>query len=167
MAPDTRNRRLGSCRSRWRFRPDNHEQPPREARTSLDRPWEDPVLSLASISASKVSKFAQFFSKLPLFSSNADWLMHASIIEGYLFYPQLKRGRLDMFPRTDMAKDEYLEYTPSTWTLSNNHQPSPMDARFLWSGRVRTVRGLFVDVADLYGQIHVARDIASRMRRRA
>lgn len=65
-----------------------------------------------------------------------------------------------------MAKDEYLEYTPSTWTLSNSHQPSPMDTRFLWSGRVRMVLGLFVDVTDFYGGIHVAGDIASRMRRR-
>lgn len=94
--------------------------------------WKDPVLSLVSISAAKLSKFTQFFSKLPLFSSDADWLTHASIIEGYLLFPQLKRRRLDIFPRTDMVKDEYLEYIPMTWTLSNNHQPSPVGTMFRW-----------------------------------
>lgn len=41
-------------------------------------------------------------------------------MEGYLFLPRLRRIRLGIFPRRNMADDKYLQYIPSTWTGCNN-----------------------------------------------
>ena len=94
--------------------------------------WGAAVQSLADISIKKLTKFTHFFSQLPLFSKGSQWKLQASLIEGYLFYPQLKRMSLDIFPRKDMAKDDYLEYIPLTWTACNNNQGTPLNANFLW-----------------------------------
>lgn len=95
--------------------------------------WGEAVQSLAEIiSIKKLTKFTHFFSQLPLFSKVPRWQLQASLIEGYLFYPRLKSISLDVFPRRDMAKDDYLEYIPLTWTLCNNNQKTPLHANFLW-----------------------------------
>ena len=94
--------------------------------------WGEAVQSLADIPIKQLTKFTHFFSQLPLFSKGPQWKLQASLIEGYLFYPQLKSISLDIFPRKDMAKDEYLEYIPLTWTACNNNQKTPMNANFLW-----------------------------------
>ena len=94
--------------------------------------WGAAVQSLADISIKKLTKFTHFFSQLPLFSKGSQWKLQALLIEGYLFYPQLKRMSLDIFTRKDMAKDDYLEYIPLTWTTCNNNRNTPLSANFLW-----------------------------------
>ena len=49
-------------------------------------------------------------------------------MEGYLFLPQLREMRLDIFPRTGMEDDKYFEYIPFTWTSN-----SILDNKFLSS----------------------------------
>ena len=66
-------------------------------------------------------------------------------MEGYLFYLQLKRISLDIFPRKDMAKDDYLEYIPLTWTLTNNIQDTSLSASFLWDMMVISMLNYQVD----------------------
>ncbi|KAL1965541.1 hypothetical protein VTN77DRAFT_5624 [Rasamsonia byssochlamydoides] len=90
-------------------------------RLSGEYAWGEKVTSLRIIETGAVDKFAQFFSKLPIFSAESGWRLRASIIEGYLFAPALRQMRLDIFPRKDMSEDKYLEYIPFTWTLCNNN----------------------------------------------
>ncbi|TGO17822.1 hypothetical protein BTUL_0014g00160 [Botrytis tulipae] len=79
-----------------------------------------PLPNILSIPFDRVAKFAKFFSAIPLFASESSWKLTASIMEGYLFLPRLRRIRLDIFPRQNMAEDKYLEYIPFTWTGCNN-----------------------------------------------
>ena len=79
----------------------------------------------------KISKFIQFYSQLPLFAGTPEWWIRAALIEGYLFLPQLRQMRLDIFPRADMAEDKYFEYIPFTWTASNNLEKAFFGADFL------------------------------------
>ena len=90
------------------------------------------VQALADIATKKLTKFTPFFSQLSLFSKGPNWKLQFSSIEGYLFYPQLSRMSLDIFPRQDTAKDESLEYIPLTWTATNYRQATPLSANFLW-----------------------------------
>jgi hypothetical protein len=94
-------------------------------------PWTPATSDLIGISRGKVSKFTKFFSQIPLFASEPEWKIHASLIEGYLFLPRLRRIRLDVFPRKDMAEDNYLEYIPFTWTGCNN-KGAFLEADLLW-----------------------------------
>ena len=94
--------------------------------------WGDAVSSLVAFSAKDLAKFTMFFSRLPLFSDEPEWKLRTSLIEGYLFFPKLKRTRLNIFPRKDMAEDKYLEYIPFTWTTVNNRRETPMSADSLW-----------------------------------
>ena len=94
--------------------------------------WGNRVQDLVNISTKSLVKFAQFFSRLPTTSKMPESILQASLIEGYMFYPQLKKIRLDVYPRKSMAEDKYLEYNPLSWTVSNNNQRDPLSANFLW-----------------------------------
>ncbi|KAI9649363.1 hypothetical protein NHQ30_001938 [Ciborinia camelliae] len=79
-----------------------------------------PLPKILDIPFDRVTKFTKFFSMIPLFTNESSWKLIASIMEGYLFLPRLRRIRLDIFPRQNMAEDKYLEYIPFTWTVCNN-----------------------------------------------
>ena len=81
--------------------------------------------------SNKIAKFAKFYLRLPLFAHAPTWLLEASLIEGYLFLPQLQRIRLGIFPREEMEEDRYFEYIPFTWTVSNNLEKAYFPAIFL------------------------------------
>lgn len=94
--------------------------------------WGSKVTGLAEVSTKALSGFTKFFSKLPLFSTEPEWRLQASLVEGQLFYPQLKRESRDIFPRENMGKDEYLQYVPSTWTTINNCRGTPLSPKITW-----------------------------------
>lgn len=103
------------------------------------------VKSLASIPWKNVFKFAKFYSMLPIYSSTPEWLLRASLIEGYLFLPRLKQMRHALFPRDNMAEDKYFEYIPFTWTGANNRDGAFMNANFLFDMMVVSFLGYQVD----------------------
>ncbi|KAK2879355.1 hypothetical protein FQN49_000965 [Arthroderma sp. PD_2] len=79
------------------------------------------ISSLVDVPEKSVRKYVAFYSSLPLFSTMEPWKIRASLIEAYLFLPQLRQIRLDVFPRTQMEEDKYFEYIPFTWTGNSNH----------------------------------------------
>ena len=94
--------------------------------------WGQNVSGLSTIPSKAVANFSQFFSRLPLFCDGPGWKLHASLMQGYMFLPLLERVRLDIFPRTEMAEDKYLEYIPLIWTASNIMGSYQMSANLLW-----------------------------------
>ena len=93
--------------------------------------WTEAVQGLVDISPHVIAKFSQFFSHIPLFLQKTDQKLKTSLIENYLFLPQFKQVKLDIFPRKEMAEDKYLEYIPFTpglvastldrrWTLQSS-----------------------------------------------
>ncbi|KAM5456799.1 hypothetical protein MaudCBS49596_001040 [Microsporum audouinii] len=79
------------------------------------------IRSLVDVPEKSVKKYVAFYSSLPLFSGMEPWKVRAALIEAYLFLPQLRQIRLDVFPRTHMEEDKYFEYIPFTWTGNSNH----------------------------------------------
>ncbi|QDS74818.1 hypothetical protein FKW77_002408 [Venturia effusa] len=103
------------------------------------------IKTLVSIPQKKVVKFAKFYSMLPIYSTTPEWLLHASLIEGYLFLPRLKQMRHTLFPRDNMAEDKYFEYIPFTWTGANNRDGAFVNANFLFDMMVVSFLGYQVD----------------------
>ena len=74
------------------------------------------VDNLVDVPIERTTEFTSIYSKLPLFSSTPSWMIQASVVEGHLFLPYLKRIRLDVFSRRGMKEDKYFDFIPSSWT---------------------------------------------------
>lgn len=94
--------------------------------------WGEAAKNLIDVKMEAVTKFSQFFSHLPLFCQEPSWKLHAAVVEGYLFLPHLKRVRLNIFPRKEMAEDKYLEYIPFTWIASNYRGGGYLSTKLIW-----------------------------------
>lgn len=90
------------------------------------------IADLCGVPMKNVLKFGQFYAQLPLYAGVPQWQIQASIIEGYLFLPRLKRVSRDIFPKNGMEEDKYFEYIPFTWTGSNNMKQTFLGAQFLY-----------------------------------
>lgn len=77
-------------------------------------------------------KFTRFYSQLPLFADTPEWAIESALLESYLYLPQLKLVRLDIFPRKNMPEDKYFEYIPFTWAASNNLKRAFLKPAFLF-----------------------------------
>ena len=107
--------------------------------------WTESANSLFEVLPEAVQKFSRFFSKVPLFSTMPEWKLNASLIESSLFLPQLKRRRLDIFPRKDMAEDKYVELIPATWTACNNLGMARQSTSILWDMMIISMLNYQVD----------------------
>lgn len=77
------------------------------------------VSALVNIPAKRLSSFAKFYGKLPMFQGVDTWKIKAWLIEGYLFLPDLEKARLGVFDRNGMDEEKYFEYLPFSWTGPN------------------------------------------------
>ncbi|KAL8741031.1 MAG: hypothetical protein Q9190_006319 [Brigantiaea leucoxantha] len=95
--------------------------------------WREPVLSLVATPSKKLAHYCRFFSQIPLFANYSAWKLEAALAEGYMYYPQLKRQRLSVFPQREMIEERYLEYIPLIWTAANYLQESPCSPSIVWN----------------------------------
>ncbi|PHH92562.1 hypothetical protein CDD83_6841 [Cordyceps sp. RAO-2017] len=107
--------------------------------------WSDAVTGLCDKPHAGVSKFCGFFSRLPLFKDEPAWRLRASIAEGNMYGPYLRRimNELDIFPQH--AAGKYLAYIPATWTLCNNSRDFGLTAEVLFDMMVLSVLNFQVD----------------------
>ena len=88
--------------------------------TAFSRHWGSEVQRLSDVPLKSVTKFVKFFAMIPMFSEELAWKLRAAMIEGYLFLPELKRVRSDIFPpQKSLKEDKYVEYLAFTWTAPN------------------------------------------------
>jgi len=108
----------------------------------------------------RIVKLEKLSKRLPLFASFPDWTIKASLIEGYLFLPQLNSIRLDVFPRKNMAEDKYFEYIPFAWTSTNNLKRAHLRGTFL---REMMIISFLNYQADEYMETSVSTCFADRL----
>lgn len=88
--------------------------------TAFSRYWGSEVQRLSDVPLKAVTKFVKFFAMVPMFSEELAWKLRAAMIEGYLFLPELKRVRSNIFPpQKSLKEDKYVEYLAFTWTAPN------------------------------------------------
>lgn len=115
----------------------------RPTRSSYE--WSDQMRNLVHISEESVTKFSHILSSLQVFYGQPIWRLKASVIEGYVFLPQLESARTDILPRQKGAKNEYVNYIPCTWVVINNHKDLFLQANLLWDMMVLTICNFRVD----------------------
>lgn len=93
----------------------------------------------------KVSRMEHFFSHIPIFKAEPIWRIEASVIEGLLHLPKLYGIRLDVFPRTDMGDDKYLDYIPFTWIACNSKADFPLNPSVAWDMMIISMLNYQVD----------------------
>ncbi|PWY88421.1 Ent-kaurene synthase, partial [Aspergillus heteromorphus CBS 117.55] len=98
-----------------------------QRKTTNPSRWGEPVTNLCKVSEKRLDQLCQFLSRLPIFKSEPRWRLQASILEGDLLAPALRRAAVELavfpFPQGDRKEGKtatYLEYIPLTWTTSNN-----------------------------------------------
>ncbi|KAJ6480332.1 Ent-kaurene synthase [Mycena sanguinolenta] len=71
------------------------------------------------LSETQIEYFRELYSRCNRFQNYPAWRMHAWLIAGYLFLPDLARIPLDVFNGAETKEYSYLEYIPFSWTASN------------------------------------------------
>ena len=94
--------------------------------------WGERVASLVTISSEKVVKLSKFFSQLPMFSKDEDWLLQADVAAGCFYLPRLMRVSSNVFPRQEKVNYKYMEYIPFTWISTNRKNGNPLSHNVLW-----------------------------------
>lgn len=107
----------------------------------------------------KIVKFKKFYLKLPIFAAAPEWLVEASLIEGYLFLPQLNEIRLGIFPQRKMEEDKYFEYIPFPWVAGNILEKAHYRANFV---REMTIITFLSKQADEYMETKFSTCFAGR-----
>ena len=102
-------------------------------------PWTEKVSNLVHISEKEEKKVTHLFSKLQCFQSAPAWKVHASVVEGLFFLPQLRWSFANVMGRERSAKNEYLSFIPCTWVIINNIHNIFIDAYLLWDMMVFTL----------------------------
>ncbi|PSR97188.1 hypothetical protein BD289DRAFT_111676 [Coniella lustricola] len=88
--------------------------------------WQSKATSIGSIAEDKVTKTADFFSSLPLFSQDDLWVLKADVLLGYFFLSQLLRTSTTIFPPKKEADNKYIELIPFTWIATNRRNQYPL-----------------------------------------
>lgn len=84
-------------------------------------------------SSNTITKFSQFFSKMPLFQKLSPWELQLTLTQSFSFLPSLKAIEHAIFPPTRKTEDEkYLQYIPFTWTGCRNLRNVPIHMDHIW-----------------------------------
>ena len=109
--------------------------------------FEGNLQQISHLPLAKIAKFKKFYLKLPIFASAPEWLVEASLIEGYLFLPQLEEIRLGIFLQRMMEEDKHLEYIPFPWVAGNILDKAHYRANFV---REMAITAFLFKQADEY-----------------
>ena len=129
-------------------------------RTLVNHHFSDRLKQLCCVPVQKVAQSAIFCTKLPLFAHSLKWQVESSLIESYLFLPQLKRAQLDIFSGRAWDKFKYFDYIPFTWVAANYLHRTPLGAALQFD---MMVFSLLVYQADEYMEAFLGPKFAGRL----
>ena len=115
------------------------------------------VSDLVSMPFKRLSTFAKFYSKLPMFSKMETWKMKAWLMEGYLFLPDLDKMKLGVFDRALLDDEKYFEYLPFSWTAPNGLENIHCGAQTLYDMMMLSLLNYQVD--QLFDELMVRGDL--------
>ncbi|EIN05772.1 hypothetical protein PUNSTDRAFT_46624 [Punctularia strigosozonata HHB-11173 SS5] len=87
----------------------------------LPIPLYDPASADTGITVptDKIQKFCRFYHQLPIYKGYPAWRLFSWLITSYIYLPELRRIRLNVFNRQGMNEDPYFEYLPFCWIGPN------------------------------------------------
>ena len=84
------------------------------------------------IPLARVTIQTKYYARHAWFASIPEWLIQASLIETYLFLPQIRDVRYAVFPSEGLSEDRYFESIPFAWIMANNLDHRSIGAEFLY-----------------------------------
>ena len=90
------------------------------------------VESHFEISLAKVTIQTKYYGRQSWFASTPEWLIQASLVEGYLFLPQIRDVRYAIFSNDTLAEDQHFDYIPFVWICANNIEKKLIGAEYLY-----------------------------------
>ena len=91
------------------------------------------------ISLAKVTIQTKYYARQSWFANKPEWLIQASLIEGYLFLPQIRDVRYAVFPSDSFADDQHFNYIPFMWISANIIQKNLIGAEYLYQMMILSV----------------------------
>ena len=91
------------------------------------------------ISLAKVTIQTKYYARQSWFANKPEWLIQASLIEGYLFLPQIRDVRYAVFPSDSFADDQHFNYIPFMWISTNIIENKLIGAEFLYQMMILSV----------------------------
>ena len=91
------------------------------------------------ISLAKVTIQTKYYARQSWFANKPEWLIQASLIEGYLFLPQIRDVRYAVFPSDSFADDQHFNYIPFMWISANSIEKKLVGAEFLYQMMILSV----------------------------
>ena len=91
------------------------------------------------ISLAKVTIQTKYYARQSWFANKPEWLIQASLIEGYLFLPQIRDVRYAVFPSDSFADDQHFNYIPFMWISANSIEKKLIGAEFLYQMMILSV----------------------------
>ena len=88
--------------------------------------------SYFEISIARVAIQTKYYARHNWFVNVPEWLMQASLLESYIFLPQLKDVRYAAFPSEALVEDRYFESIPFAWVVVNYAGKRYVGAEFLF-----------------------------------
>ena len=92
-----------------------------------------------------ILKPVSFYKMLPVFSSAPDWLLTASVIEGFLFQSRLKQKCTEVLREGTNSKQKHWTFIPFTWTSGNNMNGQVLSADIMLEMMVISALAYLVD----------------------
>ena len=86
-----------------------------KASIPLRNKWSDRMLDLAKVPATSVNQMSRILSNTPMLSDESGWKLKASIIEGFLFLPELRSVRGGVLRRNELKESRYLNFIACMW----------------------------------------------------
>ncbi|CAF9930592.1 hypothetical protein IMSHALPRED_008227 [Imshaugia aleurites] len=83
------------------------------------------------IPLAKVTIQTKYHGRQAWFANTPEWLIQASLVEGYLFLPQIRDVRYAVFPGDNLAEDQHFGYIPFMWVSANCVDRRFIGAEFL------------------------------------
>ena len=84
------------------------------------------------ISLAKIAIQTKYYARQSWFANKPEWLIQASLLEGYLFLPQMRDVRYAVFSSDSSADDQHFNYIPFMWISANNIEKSLVGAEYLY-----------------------------------
>ena len=97
------------------------------------------IESYFEIPLAKVTIQTKYYSRQAWFANTPEWLIQASLIEGFLFLPQIKEVRYAVFPCDTLVEDQHFAYIPFMWVSANNREKKQIGGEFLYQSMVLSV----------------------------
>ena len=97
------------------------------------------------ISLAKITIQTKYYARQAWFTGVPEWLIQACLVESYLFLPQIRDVRYEVFPCDSLDEDSHFDTIPFIWIAASNLNHQAIGAEFLYQMMTISLLGRQLD----------------------